>query len=155
MRIKATDVTAAYRAAVGAAGIAGIDTSKWGLRIEQSSFQIVSVNDDTSRSIVYVLGTNYREAFDGLHAMMRAWEMVPRVGAPGRWPCWHVQSSDGLVYGVAASTMTAARNFLNARLRADGDNNAHATTASLVDVWDVDYGTVFCYGEGKVVSSRG
>lgn len=159
-RIRPTDVSAAFRAAVSAADLAGIDTEGWELRREGSNFMI-GVRDEpkdgggfrlVSGLSLYMGGyfaASYREAFDTLHSLRRAWDMVPSVGRLGNWPCWHVEASNGMVYGVAATTKAGAFQKLNMRLAEDSEQH-HAVKAEKVAMWQVDYGTTLCYGEGKI-----
>jgi hypothetical protein len=157
-RIRPTEVSAAYRAAVAAADLAGIDTEGWELRRTGSNFMIGTRGEHGSFGNVPGLGvymggyfaTSYREAYDALHWLARAWDMAPGVGRLGNWPCWHVEASNGMVYGVASKTKAGAFAMLNARLASESEQH-HAVKAVKVSMWDVDYGTVLCYGEGKVV----
>ena len=155
-RIRPTDVTAAFRVAVISARLAGVNTEGWTLSNDGgAAFSIVIRDPETnSRTPVVgttgLLGTTYRDCFDALHAMRAAWDLVPHTGQPGTWPCWHVEATNGLVYGVAATSKAGAFAMLNARLAADGDKS-FATKGSKVATWEVDYATVFCYGEGTVV----
>lgn len=162
-RIKPTDVTAAYRAAVVSARAAGVDTEGWNLRMQGSNFMIVTREEHGGYGIVpgtgvYMGGyfaSSYREAWDALHAMRRAWDMVPSVrdGIEGNWPCWHVDASNGMTYGVAANGAVAAKIMVNRRLHkewledhGDYDHEPRATKAVKVDEWSTAYGTVLCYG---------
>jgi hypothetical protein len=153
-RIKPTDVTAAYRAAVVAARQAGVDTEGWNLKLYGSNFSIVTKDADGHESPVpgtglYMGGyfaASYREAYEALHSMQRAWEMVPRRDVVQQWPCYHVQAANGMTYGVAASNAREAREMVAARLVNDGDPSM-VLGATKVAEWSVAYGTTLCYGK--------
>lgn len=151
-RIKPTDVTAAFRAAVAAGKLAGVDTQDWGLRMQGSNFMVCTGSDPNNPVPglgIYFGGyfaASYREAHDFLRGMQRAWEMVPHTGQMGTYPCWHVEASNGLLYGVAAMNKTGAFAMLDARLAAEGEK-AFAVKGEKVATWETAYATVLCYGE--------
>lgn len=162
-RIRPTEVTAAFRNAVASARHAGVDTRGWNLRMEGAHFMLIDGTDEAG-GLSIVPGTglymggyfaaSFREAYDALHSMARAWEMVPRQGVVGTWPCWHVEASNGLIYGAAASTKQGALAAVQRRLDTDGNDEGHKPLeAEKVATWDVQYGTVLCYGEGRLASS--
>jgi hypothetical protein len=145
-RIRPTDVTAAFRAAVISARLAGVDTEGWNLRLSDG-YMIVTVDEETGmQHRVQLLGGTMRQAFDALHAMRAAWDHVPTVNAMGTWPCWHVEASNGLLYGVAATSKAGAFSMLNARLAADRERH-HAVKGEKVGTWETTYANVFCYGD--------
>lgn len=151
MRVKPSDVTAAFRVAVLAAKAAGvIDTETWTLYREGAHYSIIRRGPAGNHSPVLPgyghIGATHKAAFDALHNMRAAWELVPGPGTFGVWPCWHVKASNGLLYGVAATTRHGALSMVNARLAADSDTG-HAVSAEKVDTWEAEYGNVLCYGD--------
>ena len=72
-------------------------------------------------------------------------------------PCWHVNASNGLTYGVSATTKVEAMHLLQLELRKRGyvDEETGETTAvpvkaAKVGNWQYDYGTIICYGDTAV-----
>lgn len=63
-----------------------------------------------------------------------------------RQPCYHVDASNGMTYGVAAHTGREAKSFLQERLASESDLDARPVRAVRVATWDAAYGTVLCYG---------
>lgn len=156
-RIKPTDVTAAFRAAVQAARLAHVDVDDWNLKMEGSRFSIVTRDEDGGQHIVpgtgqYMGGyfaASFREAFDALHAMRLAWSLVPHAGGAGLWRCYHVDANNGMTYGAAATSVVGAKSMVVARMKADGDRNPKVHRVRDVGEWSTQYGITICYGETK------
>lgn len=77
-----------------------------------------------------------------------------------RTPCYHVETTDGQVYGAAAHGKREAKTMVQERLTREWDetpigDEGHETpttpapaptTAEKVAMWEADYGTVLHYG---------
>lgn len=59
-------------------------------------------------------------------------------------PCYHVMTTNGSLYGVAATTQREALQMTQDRLTSE-DSNDKPWRAMRVDTWDADYGTVLQY----------
>jgi hypothetical protein len=72
-------------------------------------------------------------------------ERAPRLeGTPGSLPCFHVTTTRGEVYGVAAQTQQEARQMTQDRLRREGSTDRPGK-AERVGSWGAEYGTVLHY----------
>jgi hypothetical protein len=59
-------------------------------------------------------------------------------------PCYHVTTTNGDVFGVAATTKRDAMTMTQERLTREGWGTS-PVRAERVGTWDADYGTVLAY----------
>jgi hypothetical protein len=71
-------------------------------------------------------------------------DVAPLEGTPGSLPCFHVTTTRGEVYGVAAQTQQEARQMTQDRLRREGSTDRPGK-AERVGSWGAEYGTVLHY----------
>jgi hypothetical protein len=58
--------------------------------------------------------------------------------------CWHVSTKKGQVYGVTATNATEAKQFVEARLADEGQDDS-PYNAIFVAMWEAPFGTVLHY----------